>query len=108
MQHLGLTLAVLAVLVAALVFAASRALQVLVVDVEAGRIVRRRGRATPELLREIADVAERANATGRVTLRLEGGQVAVRTRGLGEGTEQRLRNVVGRFPKARLLQAPRL
>jgi len=99
---------IVAVLLLGLVAAVRRALQVLVVDLERGDIVRRRGRATPELLREIADVARRSRSTGRVVLKLEGGQVAVRTQGLTDATEQQLRNVVGRFPKARLVQAPRL
>ena len=108
MQHYAFVLAVGALLVLAAVFAISRALEVLVVDLEAGKIVRKRGRATAELLREIDDVASRAGATGRLVLRLEGGQVAVRTTGLTDATTQRLRNFVGRFPKARLVQAPRL
>ena len=101
-------LVALVALALVLVVAVRRALEVLVVDVRDGRIVHKRGRATAELLREIGDVAERSGETGRLVLRLEGGQVAVRSRGLSEGTEQRMRNVVGRFPKARLVQAPRL
>ncbi len=108
MLHFAFALAVGGLLVLAVLAAVSRALEVLVVDLEAGRIVRKRGRATAELLREIDDVASRAGATGRLVLRLEGGQVAVRTIGLSDSTEQRLRNVVGRFPKARLVQAPKL
>ena len=41
--------------------------------------------------------------------RLEQGRVAVRADGgLGDGTMQRLRNVVGRFPAARIKSAPRV
>jgi hypothetical protein len=101
-------IATLVAVALAVFFLVRRALTVLVVDLHAGRVVAKRGRAMPELLREIGDVAQRAKCTGRVTLRLEGGQVAVRTEGLGDATTQQLRNVVGRFPKARLTQAPRL
>lgn len=86
----------------ALAWAVRRALRLLVVELRAGRVVSARGRASAELMREIGDVAERGGATGRVELRLEGGRVAVRTTGLDEATTQRLRNVVGRFPTARL------
>lgn len=108
MAHFLFPAAILLLFVLGVVAAVRRSLNVLVVDLEAGKLVRASGRAPPELLREIHDVALRAGATGRLILRLEGGEVAVRTRGLKDVTEQRLRNVVGRFPKARLVQAPRL
>lgn len=92
----------------ALAWASRRALEVLVLEVREGDIVRRRGRASAELLREIGDVVERSRPTGRIVLRLEGGRVMVRTTGIDETTTQRLRNVVGRFPTARLKTAPRL
>lgn len=93
---------VFALALVVLAWATRRALRVLVVELRAGRVVSARGRASAELMREIGDVAERSGATGRVELRLEGGRVAVRTVGLDEATTQRLRNVVGRFPTARL------
>lgn len=108
MQHYVISAAILLLVVFGIGAAIRRSLDVLVVDLKGGKVVRAVGRATPELLREIDDVALRAGATGRLILRLEGGEVAVRTRGLKDVTEQRFRNVVGRFPKARLVQAPRL
>jgi hypothetical protein len=108
MQSYALPLAILVLVLLGIVMAIRRALDVLVVDFEAGKIAHAHGRAPPELLREIEDVGLRAGATGRLILRLEGGVVVVRTRGLKDVTEQRLRNVVGRFPKARLTQAPKL
>jgi hypothetical protein len=88
--------------------AIARALRLLELVVERGRVVSARGRAPAELLREMVDVLERARATGRVTLAIEGGEVAVRALGMDEATTQRLRNVVGRFPAARLKSAPRV
>ena len=98
----------LAVVLVLLVLAVRRALTVLCVEARAGEIVLARGRASSELLRELGDVLRRAKATGKVELRLERGIVAVRGHGLDETTMQRLRNVVGRFPKARLTQAPKV
>src|SRR5690242_14566508 len=108
MAHYAFIAVIGALLLLAVMAAASPSLEVLVVDLQAGKIVRKRGRATPDLLREIDDVAGRVGATGRLVLRLEGGEVAVRTVGLKATTEQQLRNVVGRFPKARLVQAPKI
>ena len=101
-------LALLALALVAIGAAIARALHVLDLRVERGEVLRASGRASGELLRELEDVLARAGATGRVLLRIEGGKVAVRTFGLDEGTTQRIRNVVGRFPTARLKQAPRL
>lgn len=101
-------LVLLAAVAVAIGAAIDRALNVLDLRVERGKVRRASGRASGELLRELEDVVSRARATGRIVLRIEGGEVAVRTHGLDEGTTQRLRNVVGRFPAARLKQAPRL
>jgi siroheme synthase len=98
---------VLAVL-ALLVLAVRRALELLVLEARNGRVTSARGRAPGELLREIEDVVARSRASGRIVVRLEGGQAAVRASGLDEVTTQRIRNVVGRFPTARLRTAPRL
>lgn len=103
---LGVVL-VLAVL-GALVLAVRRALELMVLEARDGRVVTARGRSPAELLREIEDILDRARATGRIVVRLEAGHVAVRATGLDEGTMQRLRNVVGRFPPARLKSAPRI
>jgi hypothetical protein len=99
-------LVLLAAVAIAIGAAIDRALTVLELRAKGGTIHHARGRASGELLRELEDVLARTRATGRVRLRIERGQVAVRTEGLDEGTTQRLRNVVGRFPAARLKQAP--
>ncbi len=101
---LGLVLFVLVVIVSV-----ERTRRLFVVEARGGRIVRLSGRAPAELSSDIEDVLSRARATGTVVLRLEGGRVVVRAeRGIDETTAQRLRNVVGRFPVARLRTARRV
>lgn len=95
-----------ALLLGALVIAARRATSVLVVHAEEGRVVGLRGRAPGELLHDLQDVLARSRATGRVELRIEDRGVTVYTRSLDAATEQQIRNVVGRFPAARLKTAP--
>lgn len=97
-----------AALLLALVAAARRAATVLVVDVDEGRITRARGRAPGELLRDLGDVVRAAGGTGRIELHLEDGGVGLRVSGLAPGAQQQVRNVVGRFPAARLRTAPRV
>jgi hypothetical protein len=70
--------------------------------------VERRGRAPGELLRDLDDIFARADATGHLTLRLEGGGVVVHTDDLDATVQQQIRNVVGRFPAARLKTAPQV
>lgn len=103
---LGLLFA--AALLLALVVAARRATTMLVLRVEAGRVIELRGRAPGELLRDLEDVFERSRATGRLELRLDDGRVAAHTRDFDAPTRQQIRNVVGRFPAARLKTAPRV
>jgi hypothetical protein len=69
-----------------------------------GHLRLRRGRLPPELLRDLGDVLERSKAR-RVKVRVvvESGQPRVRSQGdLAPAIEQQLRNVVGRFPVARI------
>jgi len=85
--------------------------RILHVEVEAGRIVSLSGKAPADLVADVEDVLARRKASGRVLLRLEGGRVAVLGQGRlsqDEATMQRLRNVVGRFPVARLKTARRV
>jgi hypothetical protein len=83
--------------------------RILVVDVEAGQIVKLEGRAPADLTSDVEDVLRRSGATGQVVLRLEASRIVVRSKGaLDETTMQRLRNVVGRFPVARLRTARRV
>lgn len=105
---LGVGVVLILAVLALLALAVRRALELLVVEARDGRVIGARGRAPGELLREIEDVVARGRATGRIVVRLEGGRAAVRASGLDDATTQRLRNVVGRFPTARLKTAPRL
>lgn len=92
----------------AVLFAARRARRLLFIRAAQGRIVRAVGRAPPELLREVGDVLARAKSTGHVVIAIEGGIAVLRTSGIDPNVEQRLRNVLGRFPLARLRTAPRV
>jgi Protein of unknown function (DUF3634) len=77
--------------------------RVLEIQVERGRILKLEGKAPGELVNDVADVLERSQVTGRILVQFEGDRAAVRASGeVDEGTVQRLRNVVGRFPTARL------
>lgn len=83
--------------------------RLLEVRVESGRVVKLRGRAPGDLVHDVEDVLTRSRATGTVVVRIEGNRAAVRVEGqIDEGTKQRLRNVVGRFPTARLRTARRV
>jgi hypothetical protein len=77
--------------------------RLLVIDVEKGRIVRAGGKVPSDFYAEVVDVLERAKATGRCSIRIERGQaIVLAERGLSDAAAQRVRNVVGRFPLARL------
>lgn len=67
-----------------------------------GKVARAKGRAPGTLLHDLSDVFRRAKATGDVTVRIRGGRAEVVTSGLDANVEQQVRNVVGRFPLARL------
>jgi hypothetical protein len=71
-----------------------------------GEIVSARGRAPGELLHDVADVLRRHRASGSVTVRLREGRAQVLAPDLPPAAVQQLRNVVGRFPLARLRTAP--
>lgn len=97
-----------ALLFAALVIAARRATTLLELRVLHGKVQAQRGRAPGELLRDLNDIFERAQATGVLALRLENGGIAVHAPDFGPDAQQQIRNVVGRFPPARLKTAPRV
>lgn len=83
--------------------------RLLEIRVESGRVVKLEGRAPGDLVHDVEDVLTRSRASGTVIVRLEGDRAAVRVQGqFDEGTTQRLRNVVGRFPTARLRAARRV
>jgi hypothetical protein len=82
--------------------------RLLVLRVEAGRIVSARGRAPGELLHDFSDVFRRAGVSCRVALVVREGRVVVDVGPGGEAVVQQLRNVVGRFPVPRLRTAARV
>ena len=91
-------------------FAAARSHQrLLVVEVSRGRITGAKGRALPAVMSDFEDVLKKTSTSAVIILVVRGGQVAVETSGhVDENIAQRLRNVVGRFPAARLRTAPRV
>ncbi len=77
-------------------------------NVEQGRVVQLRGRAPKGLVREMTDVL-RQRPVPRATLRIvvEGGAPALHAKGdLNDGEKQRLRNVLGTWPLAKIRAAP--
>lgn len=79
--------------------------RLLVIETVRGKRVRARGRVPLEVVREIEEVLERARATAVLSVRLDGRdsvRVVVDHGKLDDAALQRVRNVVGRFPWARL------
>ncbi len=77
--------------------------RLLVIDVENGKIVRAGGKVPSDFYAEVVDVLDRTKASGRCEVRIQKGHaIVLGTRGLSEAAIQRVRNVVGRFPLARL------
>lgn len=76
--------------------------------VEQGRVVALRGRAPKGLMRDMTDVL-RQRPVKQATLRVvvQGGAPALEANGdLSEGEQQRLRNVLGTWPLAKIRAAP--
>lgn len=87
---------------------AREALRVFEVTVLEGRLVRVRGRLSAELEGELSDIVERDSASGKIAVHVDGDRARVVTsETIGEGTAQRVRNVIGRFPLVRLRTAKR-
>ncbi len=83
--------------------------RVLEVHVQQGVVKKLEGRAPMALVHDVEDVLSRARASGRVVVQFEGGRAVVHVSDeIGEGPAQQLRNVVGRFPAARLRAAQRV
>jgi Protein of unknown function (DUF3634) len=79
------------------------------IQVDSGRITKLEGRAPGDLVHDVEDIVATSKVSGRIVVQLEGDRAAVRVSGeIDEGTAQRLRNVVGRFPTARLRAARRI
>jgi hypothetical protein len=79
------------------------ATQLFVLEVAQGRVRFRRGRMPPSLLSELKDVLRGTRVEGTVAAVTDRGDVRVVARGdFDEGTLQQVRNVVGRYPLARI------
>lgn len=104
-----IALAGLLAFVYAVVVAVDASRRLLDVHVDQGQILKLEGRVPVELVHDVEDVLRRARVSGRVVVQFEGNRAAVRVWGdIGDGTAQQLRNVVGRFPTARLRAARRV
>lgn len=102
-----LAVGALAVFVFGLFAAARSAQRLLVVEVVRGVVKKADGRAPPTLLQDFDDVLAKTKTDATVVLLVRRGEVTVETNGeIDEAVTQRLRNVVGRFPAARLRTAP--
>ena len=96
-------IAILCAVAVSIGYLAWRATIVFEIVVQSGSVTSARGRMPPEMLRDLVDVLRRARATGRVRGRLRSGAIGIEVTGdLSEEVAQRLRNVTGRFPAARI------
>jgi Protein of unknown function (DUF3634) len=106
---LTLTLGLAAAALAALYVAARRAVTIAELEIERGAVRVVRGGIAPPILADLRDVAKRPPIDGlHVRILRSSGRAEVQF--LGNVTEeqaQRIRNVVGRVPLARLVNAPK-
>lgn len=104
----ALLLAMLCVL--AVTFAAQRALVIFEIRIHDGRVTRARGRIPQRLLHDLLAVCPRGlDSKLVVQCRSEQGRARVVVAGsTDEDTIQRMRNLVGLWPLARLKTAPRV
>jgi hypothetical protein len=109
MEVLLATVFVAIVALFALGFAARRAITVCLAEVRDGRLRVVHGGVAPAILGDLADVVASPRVT-RATLRIvrAGGLAELQISGeMPESQRQRLRNVVGSVPLARLANTPR-
>jgi hypothetical protein len=94
---------------AALYVAARRAVTIAELDIRHGVVDVVRGGIAPPVLADLRDVAKRPPIDGlRVRILRSSGRAEVELRGRVTGEQaQRIRNVVGSVPLARLVNAPR-
>ena len=104
MPDAPLTAALLGLLVLAYYLLIRRANELFAARVEGGHARPLRGRPPPALLASWSDILSQPPRVARATLRvtLENGRPMLRADGLDEARLQRLRNVLGLWPLARL------
>ena len=94
--------------VALLAWRMAQARVVFALRVDGGRVVSVKGRIPQGLLGDLQDVLAASNASGRVQVVRSGERAQVELRGsFAPSLAQRLRNVVGGLPLAKILNAPR-
>ncbi|MGE0786644.1 MAG: DUF3634 family protein [Sandaracinaceae bacterium] len=107
----GITLLVLAAITVVVLFFLYRANEIFCVSVRDGRVLVVRGAVPPPLLNGMADIVRRDRVVrGTIRAVKSEGHARLVTRGLGEGTTQRLRNAFGTHPihKLRAASAPKV
>lgn len=93
---------------AALIVMMRNAALIFSAEVKRGRVVKLQGHAPKGLVRDLSDVL-RQRPVSKASLRVvvEGGAPALHARGdVNEGERQRLRNVLGTWPLAKIRAAP--
>lgn len=102
-------LAVVLAGVSAVYLAARRAVTIAELEIEAGTVRVVRGGIAPPILADLREVAKRPPIkTLRVHIVRSSGRAEVQLSGsVSEAQAQRIRNVVGSVPLARLMNAPR-
>ena len=94
---------VLALFAVPLGIAIRRSTELFVLEINRGQIKLRRGRLPLALFREIAEVVKSSGITGRLRVIVEQQAPTLDLRGGGDAaTLQRLRNVVGTYPLAKI------
>jgi hypothetical protein len=98
-----ITTLVLALFAVPLSIAIRRSTELFVLDVDAGRTTLRRGRLPQALFRDIVEVFQSTQAQGRLRVIVEQQVPTLDMRGRAdEYTLQRLRNLVGAYPLAKI------
>jgi hypothetical protein len=99
---------VLALAVLALLVSAYRARELCVLSVRAGRMQVIRGGLPAGALEALGDVMARGRVErATISVLRDGARARVSAKGLDEYSLQRARNVIGTYPLARLLAAPK-
>jgi hypothetical protein len=89
--------------VAALIYWAGRYAELFLIRVDQGKPRLVRGRIPPRLLSDISEVVRRAKIdSAKIRVLSERGEPQLVAPGLGEGTCQQLRNVVGAYKVAQI------
>ena len=103
-MSLALGLLLLALLGAPLLIAILRSTELFVLRAKQGKFALVRGRMPPELLSDLDDIAQREGLDGlELRVIVEGGSPRALFTGKERGgTEQQLRNVIGRFRLAQI------